>query len=288
MEIKDFVDLHVHIGPEPIPRKFTLETLVSEENGRIRGIGLKNHFYPTAPFIANLKNTIDLELIGSVVLNNYVGGLNPDVVYSTAKISERPIIVWFPTINADNYLKRSKYEIRPEWVDRRFKSRLSSEIRGINVINSLGKLTEKALSVLKMIKDNNSILATGHISAAETEIVVAEALGLGIDKIIITHPMYQLIAMPIEKQIEISQTKGVYIEVPYSMYAIDKIGIHRLTKVIKKVNPSKVIISSDVGQINMPGPSAALEEFTLLLKENGIDEDSINRMGNTNPRKLIT
>ena len=288
MEIKDFIDLHVHIGPEPIPRKFTLETLVSEENDRICGIGLKNHFYPTTPFIASLKNTTNLELIGSVVLNNYVGGLNPDVVYSTAKISEKPIIVWFPTINADNYLKRSKYEIRPEWVNNKFKSRLSSEIRGITVIDSSGKLIEKARSVLKMIKDNNSILATGHISTVETELVVAEALGLGIDKIIITHPMYQLIEMPIDKQAEISQTKGVYIEVPYSMYAIDKISIVELTKVIKKVHPSKAIISSDVGQINMPSPSVALREFTLLLKENGIDEDSINQMGNTNPRKLIT
>lgn len=287
MEIKDFIDLHVHIGPEPIPRKFILETLVSEEKDRICGIGLKNHFYPTTPFIASLKNTTNLELIGSVVLNNYVGGLNPDVVYSTAKISEKPIIVWFPTINADNYLKRSKYEIRPEWVNNKFKSRLSSEIRGITVIDSSGKLIEKARSVLKMIKDNNSILATGHISTAETEVVVAEALGLGIDKIIITHPMYQLIEMPIDKQAEISQTKGVYIEVPYSMYAIDKISIVELTKVIKKV-PSKAIISSDVGQINMPSPSVALREFTLLLKENGIDEDSINQMGNTNPRKLIS
>lgn len=288
LKIGEFIDLHVHIGPEPIPRKFTLEKLVSEENNKLSGIGLKNHFYPTTPFIRSLDRTDNLTLIGSVVLNNYVGGLNPDVVYSTAKISDKPIIVWFPTINADNYLRRSEYEIRPEWVNENFKSRPSSEVRSIKIINKSGKLTEEASSVLRMIKDNNCILATGHISTNETERLVSDALGIGIDKIIITHPMYQLIEMPIDKQIEITQAKGVYIEVPYSMYAIDKISIEELVKTIKKVSPYKSIISSDVGQINMPSPSVALKEFTQLLGENGIDEESLNQMGKLNPRKLIT
>lgn len=288
MNIKDFIDLHVHIGPEPIPRKFTLEKLVSEENGKLNGVGLKNHFYPTTPFIKSSDIATDLKLIGSVVLNNYVGGLNPDVVYSTAKISDNPTIVWFPTINAENFLKKSEYEIRPEWTDGKFKSRLSKDIKGIKILDNSGKLTEAALSVLNAIKDNNCILATGHISSTETQVLVPSALELGVCKIIITHPIYQLIEMPIDKQIEISKAKGVYIEVPYSMYAIDKIAAEDLVKSIKSVGSNKSIISSDVGQINMPYPSEALEEFARLLKVNGIDEEAIEQMGKINPRKLIT
>ena len=45
--IKNAVDLHVHIGPESIPRKFTLPDLVKYEKGKIRGIAVKNHFFPT-------------------------------------------------------------------------------------------------------------------------------------------------------------------------------------------------------------------------------------------------
>ena len=287
MNIRDFIDLHVHIGPEPIPRKFTLEKLVDEENGKLSGMALKNHFYPTTPFVKNLQSASNLVLIGSVVLNNYVGGLNPDAVYCAAKISDRPIIVWFPTINADNFLRMSKYEVRPEWSDGKFKSRPSSEIKGIRITTGSGKLTESARSVLMMIRENNSILATGHISAAETKVLVSSALDLGINKIIITHPMYQLIDMPLDEQGEISKEKGVYIEIPYSMHAIDKIKVNDLVKTIRKAGASKSIISSDVGQINMPGPSASLEEFTRLLQIEGIDENSLRQMGAINPGKLI-
>ena len=38
MDIRDFIDLHVHIGPEPIPRKYTLPKLVREERRKLGGV----------------------------------------------------------------------------------------------------------------------------------------------------------------------------------------------------------------------------------------------------------
>ncbi len=288
MKIEDFVDMHVHIGPEPIPRRFTLQELMDEEKGRIGGMVLKNHFYPTMPIVKSMRMPDGLTLIGSVVLNNYVGGLNPDAVYGAAKISELPLMVWFPTINAKNFLENSEYEIRPEWVGEGFGSRLSKDVKGIGVLDGSGKLTAQAMEVLRAIKDNDCILATGHVSSEEARAMVTEALGMGIRRIVLTHPMYQLIDMPIDMQKELTAAKGVYVEVPYSMHSIDGISMSQLARNIREVGPERCIISSDTGQINRPSPSEIMADYVDRLKAEGIDDEALHKMGSTNPNKLIT
>lgn len=286
MNVKNFIDLHVHIGPEVLPRKFTVQKIIREEEGKIKGMALKNHMYPTAPLIKSCEES-GLELIGSVTLNNYVGGLNPDAVYASAKLSNEPIIVWFPTINAENFLNQSKYEIPPEWVGPGFKSRLSKEIKGIKIIDKQGKLIKDAIEVLKAIKENNCILATGHVSWQEAQVLVEEAVKLGIKKIIVTHPVYQLIDMPVEIQKELARCEGVYIEQNYAMYLIDKIPIKKIAEQIKFVGAGKCIISSDMGQVKSPAPSEAMSMFADLLLKEGITERELKLMGEENPGKII-
>ena len=287
MNVKEFIDLHVHIGPEIFPRKFTVQTLIRKERGKINGMALKNHLYPTMPLINSVENDKEIVLIGSVTLNNYLGGLNPDAIYASAKISELPIIVWFPTINANNFLAQSKYEIAPEWVkDKNFISRKSSEVKPVEVLNK-GKLTVEAIECLRMIKKCKAVLATGHISSKETIILVREALILGIKKIIITHPIYQKITMSNKLQKKLAN-KGCFIEIPYSMYSIDKIPIEKIVEEIKSVGYKNTVLSSDMGQIYSLAPSVALKKFAELLILSGIKEEEIFTMLVKNPKKLLS
>lgn len=291
MEIKNFIDLHVHIGPEILPRKFTVQTLVEAEQGKLSGMALKSHFYPTIPLIKSIgdndiRDATKLILIGSVTLNNYVGGLNPDAIYASAKLSTLPIIVWFPTINAQNFLDNSEYEIPPEWVGNGFVSRLSKNVKGITVLKD-GKLSLDALEVLQAIKENNCILATGHLAANEAALLVRKAVERGIKRIIITHPIYQRIDMNIKLQQELTRFEGVYVEHNYAMYLVDKIPLTEIAKQIKLVGAEKCIISSDLGQVNNPSPSAGLKEFCRLLLEEGITKAELKVMGEINPRKLL-
>src|SRR3989344_9618510 len=100
--ISGSVDLHVHVGPDIIPRKFDVGGLVSLESRKISAICAKSHFFPILP-----RKEEKIEIVGSVTLNRFVGGLNPDIVEIVASMSKSPIIVWFPTINAENYLNKS-------------------------------------------------------------------------------------------------------------------------------------------------------------------------------------
>lgn len=280
------IDLHVHIGPEIIPRKYTVKKLINQEKGKIAGVALKNHFYPTMPLIKNL-DTKGLKIISSVTLNNFLGGLNPEALYATSLISEDPFIVWFPTINAAAFLKKSNYEIPWEWVQKNnFKARPKSLLKKIEILNKKGKLTESTLKVLKAIKKYNCILATGHLSWQESEKLVNKAFKIGVKKVIVTHPIYQPINMPIKIQKSLAQ-QGAFIEQCYSMYSIDKIPIKKIAKQIKQIGSKYCFLSSDVGQEFSPNPSQALKKFAELLLNNGVTIKELKTMLVKNPRKII-
>lgn len=285
--IRNAIDVHVHIGPEIIPRKFTVQELTNAEKGNIAGFVLKNHFYSTIPFIKESKNKKGLKLYGSITLNNAVGGMNADAVYTASYLNDNPFFVWFPTINAENFLIKSVYEIAPEWVkNSNVKARTSQRVKPVKIVNKIG-LTQHTIEVLKAIKKCKAILATGHISAKETVIVVDKALDIGIKKIIVTHPIYQRIDMPINTQIYLAK-KGCYIEQCYSMYSIDKISIQAIAQQIKVIGPQSTILSSDVGQTFSPKPSRALYKFALLLLRERIMPSQLYTMMATNPKNLLS
>ncbi len=283
--IRQAIDLHVHIGPEVIPRKYFAESLIKTELGKLAGAVLKNHFYPTTPFI----NTVNkgFRLYGSVVLNNFVGGLNPEAVYAASLVGPKPLFVWFPTISAREFLKNSKYEIAPEWINQSyFTARLAKDINGVSITDSNGKLSGNTIRVLKMIKSANAALCTGHISWQESALLIKTAIKLGIKKIIITHPIYQRIAMPVSIQKELAQM-GAFTEQCYSMWAIDRISIKKIVQQIKAVGVSSCIITSDSGQAYSPAPSLALFLFCKKLLENSITLEEIETMLVSNPRLLV-
>ncbi len=285
--IKNAIDLHVHIGPEIIPRKFTLPNLIKYEKGKIKGVAVKNHFFPTVS-AGDFPTAESPFIIHSVALNLSNGGFNADVIKASSELAKAPIIVWFPTIHAQNFLEKTDYEIAPEWVgDKNFKARKSSLIKGLGVVDENENLKPEVIEVLKIIKETGSILATGHISWQESKKVVEfAARELEITKIIITHPIYQKIEMPLEVQKELANL-GAFIEIPFSMYSIDKIPIEKLVQQIRYVGPNNVILSSDVGQTFSKSPSESLEEFINLLSEQGISEKEIIQMLCVNPGRLL-
>lgn len=291
--LKQAIDLHIHIGPEMIPRKFTLPELISYEKGKLRGVGVKNHFFPTIAMggLSTQNKGEDFIVINSVVLNRYVGGFNPDIIKASAELSERPIIVWFPTLHTEKFLLSQETEIPQEWIDPNLRGRItlrqSADVKPLTILDSDEKLLEEVKEVLSVIKEQGAILATGHLSWQDSyELVKFASNEVGIKKIIITHPIYQKIAMPVSVQREMAQL-GALIEHCYSMYSIDKTPIREIAKQIKEVGATKCILSSDVGQIFSKSPSESLADFMTLLISEGITEEEIKTMLIVNPEKLV-
>jgi len=285
--IKEAIDLHVHVGPDIIPRKHNPITLFKEQKGKVKKICIKSHCYSTVSWAKAINETFDTDfLVGSVTLNNFVGGVNLDLLYVDANISKTPFIVWLPTLHSENQLRKSEWEVRKEWVaDPNFRPRQSKKVKPVKIFEN-GKITEKALGLLNFVKDSECILATGHVSWQESEAIVEKAFSIGVKKIIVTHPIYQLIHMPVDVQKRLAEM-GAYIEHSYVMHSIDKIGIDEIANQIKEVEPEHCILSSDVGQTFSPSPDKALYNFADSLIKEGLTHDEIYQMMVKNPETLI-
>ncbi|MBD3388208.1 MAG: hypothetical protein GF416_03940 [Candidatus Altiarchaeales archaeon] len=291
--LKESYDLHFHIGPDILPRKHTVEDLVKAEEGRIKGIALKSHSFPTIALINGIEDHMGLDLVGSVTLNYFMGGFNESAIYASSVMSrDLPIIVWFPTVHAENHLiqNKSDYEIPPEWVkDPSFKPRPKTDLKAIKVTNWAGKLIRKANNCLNTMAENECILATGHVSWREAERLAEEALDRGITTII-THPMQRDIAMPLEKQVELAG-KGAYIEYCYIMYLDrDNPGdypVEEQVNAVEEIGTDNVVLTSDAGQNKNPGASQSMRDFVKLLGDKGLGEKDFRRMIVENPRKIL-
>ena len=277
--IKNCYDLHLHIGSEILPRKYRTDNLVKELSGKISGCVLKNHFYPTAPLIPS--DCADLDIFGSVVLNRFCGGPNPDAIYASALIAPKPLFVWLPTIHSAQFLKESKFEIPPEWTGNpNFQSRLSSAILPVEITKA------SIQPVIKAVKDVGGVLCTGHISWQESVMVAEESLKNGLSKIIITHPIYQRIDMPVDIQKELASV-GCFIEQCYSMITIDNIPAAKIAEQILEVGSEKIVLSSDVGQLHSTAADSAMRNFAQILMNEGIGIEKIKMMMVDNPKKII-
>lgn len=285
MNTEEFIDIHFHIGPEIIPREFNVEELVDKEEDSIAGIVLKNHMYATQAMIDSL-NIKGVELFGSVALNRFTGGMNPSTVKASAEISEKPLTAYFPTLDAENFLKEKEYEIPPEWTDGKY-SRKAQDIEPVKVTNQEGELTKQTIQVIQAIAETDSILATGHISWKEAKKVTNKALEMGVKNIVLTHPIYGPIDMPVKIQKELGSKEGVYIEHLYAMNTIDNIPMEKIAKQVREVGPENILLGSDMGQIGNPSSSEAMEKFTRKLTEQGIQTEEIEKMAIQNPKALL-
>ena len=292
--IRESWDMHVHVGPDMLPRKYSVASLSDEEEGKIGGIVVKSHAFSTQPTVKiQQEKKKKLNLVGSITLNNFVGGLNPDAVYASASLPTKfPLVVWFPTLHARNHVEKSKgnYEIPPDWIkDPNFVPRKKSEVRPINVIDAKGNLTKETRAVLTMIKKMDCILATGHLWWKEAKLLAQTALKMGI-KVILTHVTGRDILMPLGAQKELSK-KGVYVEYCY-VFWLDRDNPEdyppkESARNIKKIGPEHCIISSDTGQMRNPSPSQCLMAWVKLLGKHGLSRDNFEQMLIENPRKIL-
>lgn len=288
-------DMHFHIGPDILPRKYNAEELIKEEEGKIAGVALKAHSFPTITAINAAKKNVDgsIKLFGSLTLNYFMGGFNSSAIYASAVMSKKyPIIVWFPTVHAENHLRKnkSKYEFPPEWVkEPSFIARKKTELKAIKVTDWNNRLFEKCERVLRMIKKMDCVLATGHVSWKESEVLASEALNMGI-KVIITHPMQRDIKMPLKVQKKLAD-KGAFIEYCYIMY-LDRdhhedYPPEEQARCIREIGPEKVILASDGGQLRNPAPSVCLHDYIKLLQPHGLERKDFQQMLVNNPKAVL-
>ena len=285
--VKHSFDLHVHCGPELIPRQFDPIELAQHVKGKIRGCMIESHFSSTAEWAKIANKAVGSQVLyGSLALNWSVGGINIDAVNSSLAVGAKSICM--PTIHASGHLEKHEWDVNPAWVGgtARF-SRRSSEITPVPILDSTGELRHEVLRVLEAIKDADAILATGNLNRRETMSLVTKAQKMDLRRIFITHPLYMSTNLSIAEQRKLTKREDTYAEYAYVLNTIDNIPMKKIADAIQGVEPENCILTSDVGQVRSPGPPEALRLFAKALISEGISRTDLETMLVTNPTNLL-
>lgn len=278
------VDLHVHPGPSPFPRRIGIAEAASQAAAAgFRAIIVKSHHHSMVTDILALEDATDLAVpvYSGVALNDQVGGINPHAVDLALKMGGQ--IVWFPTISSGQHIDEHEDLKFPTTTEPLLPS------RPIPVTDEDGQLLPVVRDVLEIIRDQRAILAGGHLPADDLDVLLEAAHDMGIERISVQHPNFVVGATP-DRAARWADL-GAVIEHSLCMYD-DRSSFYHwevdvLISYIDAVGAHRTALVSDLGQRNNPLPIEAFERIVTLLLKAGLDRSTVRRMTRDTPAELL-
>jgi hypothetical protein len=283
-------DLHVHISPDVVERRIDDIGLAHRfaELG-LAGFVLKSHYNSTAERAAVVREAVPgVQVLGAIVLNRAVGGVNPVAVEIAAREGARK--VWLPTVDSENeraHLAAAGPDTKlPVWAKLEFELR-EKEIGAdpVPVLDHGGKVLPETRDVLALAAEHGLVLSTGHISASDALTIVDAALQEGVENVVVTHPDYPGQAISIDEQVELAR-KGAMIERCFTTPYTGKCSWEQWLDGTRAVGPERTLLSSDLGQVKNPPVEDGLALMAEKLLEAGFSEDEVWTMAVANTRRL--
>lgn len=275
------IDMHVHLSPDSLimRRQDAVELAQSARDLGMKGLVLKSREYNTVPVaLLATKMVPEVQVFGSITLDNESGGLTPSPALSAARMGAK--VIWLPTITALN--SKAKTEEHNGF-------KLPGE--GQTVLDSNGKLKAEVKEIFQIAKEFDIVLASGHLSPKEVFALMEEAQRIEFTKMVITHALQsQLVDAKLSME-DIAQLAkaGAYIEHSFWgwMPTISNWDVSMLVDSIKATGAERCIMSSDFGQYFHPVAPEGLRLFIGTILRKGIPEKDIEIMVKTNPAKLL-
>jgi hypothetical protein len=269
IDLSGTIDLHLHTAPDVRPRKLDAFEAARQAAARdMRAILLKSHVTLTADRAALAEQAVPrVRVFGGLALNAPVGGLNPAAVETALKLGAAEI--WMPTESA-------AAEPHPK------------PAPGLTILDVNG-VTPVVLEILHLISEHNAILGTGHLSPAETLLLVPAARAAGVRKILITHPEHPPVQMPPLLQEELRDRYGVYFErcLITTELGHGRLPFSALADTIRRIGCATTIIATDFGQPENPYPVDGLATYIAHLMAAGFAGSDIALMSQANPARLL-
>lgn len=278
--LRGSIDMHLHHGPVAGATRFdALELAEQAKQVGMRGIVLKDSGYPNAPMATLIRRLVPgLEIFGSICLNFNCGGLNHHAVESYAQLGAK--VVWMPTYASSNSMAAFK------------KLGVPMKGEGISLLDDKGELVPEVAPILSVIKKYDMVLGTGHISPEEIFALTEEALKMGINKIVITHPLDKEFSdrTPSMDELKRLAAMGAIIEHTFVCHLPTEFSRNpsHTVEAIRELGAEHCIISTDLGLFTFnPPPAEGFRMFIATLLRHGIKPEEIELMAKVNPAKLL-
>ena len=283
IEIDGAYDLHVHSSPDLFPRIADDARMVADAARKgFAAVVMKNHFEGTASRAQLAARTVTgLEVHGGLVLNQYVGGINPHAVHAALKMGAR--IIWMPTLDAACH--RAAFGFGGGFAAQ--SSGLETPAEGISLLRA-GTLMEEAREVMALVKEHGAALATGHVGFDEIRALVEEAEAQGFRKLVLTHPYDKAPGLSLA---QVRSLARPHVRIEFVFCSITPrwrfTDAATIAHCMKTIGPAQLVISSDGGQAHNPMPADGYRQFVEALHVEGIAPDDFRVMCRENGAFLL-
>jgi hypothetical protein len=275
------IDMHIHFNPDSLilRREDALELAYSARDLGMRGLVLKAREFNTVPVALLVGKLVpEVRVFGSLTLDNEVGGLNAAGALSAARMGAK--VIWMPTVTSANSKARSESAMG-----------LKLPGQGQVILDSKGKLKPEAREILRIVKEYDIVLGSGHVSPQETFALVEEGRRIGLTKMVVTHALQASLMDSGLSADEIKQLAGSGAFIEHSFWGwmptVSQADPKQIVESIKSTGAEHCILSSDFGQSYHPPAPEGLRLFIATLMRNGLGEKEIELMVKTNPARLL-
>jgi len=298
IDIEGAFDFHVHSAPDLFERPYTAFDIAAEAVRQgMKGLVLKNHFEPSVTRAMMAHNAFpDLKIVGGVVMNRPVGGLNPYAVEASAKQGGR--VVWFPTTDAANHFsyfgRTSSYDEGnagdggPRLIGGSGDVDRLTSGPGITVLDDQGELKPEVKEILEIARDHDQVISSAHLGPVEAKAVHRFALGLSHTRLLVGHVLWKPLGLELDDLKElvalgVTVEFGASITLPIPGHAPPRVVVETMYE----LGVEHCVISSDAGAAVYPMAPEALRSYVQCLIDTGLAVDDAKRMMNDNPLRLL-
>tara|TARA_B100000686_G_scaffold326831_1_gene385085 strand:- start:291 stop:1040 length:750 start_codon:yes stop_codon:yes gene_type:complete len=249
--MKGSVDLHVKGSPGISEQRMdVLEIARSAYESEIESFVYRSDSHPTAATSSIMQQMYpELNIIGSIVLNETVGGINPSAV--EASIQHDAKVVWIPPSAAKE-----------------------------------GILSENLLKTLEVIASHEMTLISELTSPSETITLFREAKKRGVSRMVAGNVVGSL---SVQDQLEISSHDAyVEYPFLSCMPTVGKISAMEMIRAIEAVGVEKCIVTTGFGQWFNPLPAEGLRMAIATLLHFGLNANQVSTLVKENPKSMLS
>ena len=279
-------DIHVHAAPSLFERWGDAWELAEHcRRAGMRGFVLKCH-HGSSVEVADLlsRRFPELRALGGVVLNQFVGGLNPYAAESALALGGR--VVWLPTIHAAFHGERcgciGGFGFQRPAVT-------SVPERGVSILDADGRLVAAVRDIAALCGEHGAVLATGHVSPREIRALAAFVADLPRrPRLLVNHVDFHAPGLA-AADVAALAGDGVWFELAYISVS-ELVGCATFSStaaLISSVPRARWVLASDSGQRGNPPAPVALARYLTGLTAAGIDRRLLDRMLTAEPAELL-
>ncbi len=289
--LRGAIDSHVHCAPHINERTVTVFDAVRQAaEAGLAGLGIMDVFANTSGLAALATRELGhlgVDVFGGIILEPYVGGIDPRVVENALKMGYGPDTgARFVSLPCHHTRFVAQSERRPadyvaecfHWPDN-------------------APLPDAMKAILDKIAAAKVVFNTGHVTGTEAVRLVEAARKQGVGKILCPASYFSA-----EEGKEVA-ANGAFLEFSFFVlshataigqtmidgerHRFPPVSLESVVDKIRAAGPEQCVLSSDSGSYVLPPPVEAFRELIVMIQSAGFDDDSIRRMTAVNPAHLF-